>query len=149
MTFSWAIWLSLQENSQPVIFTPVSVKGWTVVDRIWGRPIWQVMYCPALVPLVCTCLYAVPRTSVGVVSVDPRAYLIQNPIESATAFAASPDVNSMVRSPATSNRDCTVREPRLNACPDFSPWPSSQFGLNVNDSERSSYEWLTTVALSP
>src|SRR5258708_40197665 len=107
------------------------------------------MYCPALVPLVWTCLYAVPRTTVGVTRVDPRAYLIQKPMLSATAFAASPDVNSMVRSPATSNRDCTVREPRLYAWPDFRPRPSSQFGLNVNDSERNSYEWLTTVALSP
>src|SRR5258708_12716249 len=109
MTFSWAIWLSLQENSHPVIFTPVSVKGWTVVDRIWGRPIWQVMYCPALVPLVCTCLYAVPRTSVGVVRVDPRADLIQNPIESATPFTASPHPTSTLKPPAPPTLHSTPR----------------------------------------
>ena len=84
------------------------------------------------------CLYAVPSTSVGVVTDEPRACFHQNPIESATALDADPIVCSITMSPLTSNRDCTVRADRLYACPAFSPIPSSQFGVKVSVSDRNS-----------
>src|SRR5215469_13171030 len=68
VTFSWAIWLSLHENSQPMIFTPVNVCGCTVIPEICGRPTWMVWNRPAFDPLVWSCLYAVPSTKVGVVT---------------------------------------------------------------------------------
>src|SRR5258708_30379038 len=100
------------------------------------------MNCPAFDPLVWICWNAVPTTTVGVTSVDPRAHFHQNPMESATALAASPEACSMVRSPLTSNRDCTVRLDRLYACPAFTPWPSSQFRLNTKLTDRNSYKWV-------
>src|SRR5258708_32164456 len=95
------------------------------------------MYWPAFVPLVCTCLNAVPTTTVGVTSVDPRAHFHQNPMESAAAFAASPEVCSMVSSPLTSNRDWPVRELRVTAGPDFSPRPARQLGAHASVSPSS------------
>ncbi len=113
-------------------------NGCTVTPEICGRPTWQVMNCPALDPFTWTCWYAVPNTSVGVTRVDPSAHFHQNPIESATAFAASPDVCSIVRSPLTSNCETTVRVARLYACPAFSPAPSRNAGLKTKFSDRNS-----------
>ena len=138
VSFSVAIVLSLQSNSHWLTFTPVYVNGCTVGPLICGRPTCSVMKNPALEPFVWFCLYAVPRTTVGVTTAEPRACFHQNPIESATVFAADPIVCSIVISPLTSDRDCTVRALRLYACPAFRPIPSSQPGLNTNFSDRNS-----------
>src|ERR1017187_3164864 len=101
VTFSWAIWLSLQENSQSVIFTPWYVNGCTVTPEICGRPTCVVSENPALLPLVCICLYAVPSTTTGVVTVEPRACFHHKHMLCAGAAAGDWYVCSLVGSPLT------------------------------------------------
>src|SRR5215468_5039416 len=139
VSFNCAIWLSLQLNSKSVHLQPTYVKGWTVVPEICGRPTWIVEYSPALLPYVWICFHAVvAEIWVGVVTDEPRACFHQKPMLLPTAVPADPSTCSIVRSPFTSNCDWTVRLPRLNACPAFSPIPSRKVGLNWKFSDRNS-----------